>query len=110
MTDPGVNDDERHAIADLMAQGVYAGVNLATPDLDRAFERLEVNGAEVVQEPIDQDYGISRLRGSGTLPAASFGSRSADEAQVRSPCCRQPACELLLWGTERQPPREELTT
>lgn len=58
VADPGVNDDERQASADLMAKGVYACVNLATRDLDRAFERLEASGAEIVQEPIDQDYGI----------------------------------------------------
>lgn len=95
MTDPGVNDDERHAIADLMAQGVYAGVNLATPDLDRAFERLEANGGEVVQEPIDQDYGISRLRGPGPCrqppsdPGAPMRPRSDRRAAASPPasCC-----------------------
>ena len=36
----------------------FFGVNLATPDLDAAFARLEANGAEIVQEPIDQPYGV----------------------------------------------------
>ena len=55
--DPGITDDERRTIAEMMAKGTYAGVNLATHDLDGTFERLQAN-AEVVQEPIDQPYGI----------------------------------------------------
>jgi uncharacterized glyoxalase superfamily protein PhnB len=41
-----------------MAKGTYAGVNLATADLDGTFERLQASGAEVVQEPIEQPYGL----------------------------------------------------
>jgi uncharacterized glyoxalase superfamily protein PhnB len=41
-----------------MAKGTYAGINLATADLDGAFAKLEASGAEVVQEPIDQPYGV----------------------------------------------------
>jgi uncharacterized glyoxalase superfamily protein PhnB len=55
--DPGVNDDERHTIAEMMAKGTYAGIVLATADLDGTFERLQAV-AEVVQEPTDQPYGI----------------------------------------------------
>jgi uncharacterized glyoxalase superfamily protein PhnB len=56
---PGVTDDERRTIAEMMAKGTYAGINLATADLDGAFERLQSSeAAEVVQEPIDQPYGI----------------------------------------------------
>ncbi len=54
---PGVTDDERQLIAEMMAKGTYASINLATRDLDGAFERLQAN-AEIVQEPIDQPYGI----------------------------------------------------
>jgi uncharacterized glyoxalase superfamily protein PhnB len=54
---PGITDDERRTIAEMMAKGTYASINLATPDLDGTFERLQAN-AEVVQEPIDQPYGI----------------------------------------------------
>jgi uncharacterized glyoxalase superfamily protein PhnB len=43
---------------ELMAKGSYFGVNLATADLDATFAKLEGSGAEVVQEPIDQDYGV----------------------------------------------------
>jgi catechol 2,3-dioxygenase-like lactoylglutathione lyase family enzyme len=56
---PGVTDDERSTIAEMMAKGTYAGVNLATPDLDGTFERVQASdAAEVVQEPIDQPYGV----------------------------------------------------
>jgi uncharacterized glyoxalase superfamily protein PhnB len=56
--DPGITDDERRTITEMMAKGTYAMVNLATKDLDGAFERLQASDAEVVQEPIEQPYGI----------------------------------------------------
>jgi len=56
--DPGVTDDERRTIAEMMAKGTYARINLATTDLDGTFERLQGSGAEVVQEPIEQPYGV----------------------------------------------------
>ena len=55
---PGVTDDERRTIAEMMAKGTFASINLATEDLDAAFERLQAGGAEVVQEPTEQPYGI----------------------------------------------------
>ena len=55
---PGVTDEERHTIAEMMAKGTYASINLATTDLDGTFERLQTGDAEVVQEPTDQPYGI----------------------------------------------------
>jgi uncharacterized glyoxalase superfamily protein PhnB len=55
---PGLTDDERRTIAEMMAKGTYASINLATHDLDGAFERLQAGDAEVVQEPTDQPYGI----------------------------------------------------
>jgi uncharacterized glyoxalase superfamily protein PhnB len=55
---PGLTDDERRAITEMMAKGTYAGVNLATKDLDALFAKLEAGNAEVVQEPVDQPYGI----------------------------------------------------
>src|SRR6187200_145599 len=55
---PGMTDDERRTILELMAKGSYFGVNLATADLDATFARLAAKGAEVVQEPTDQPYGI----------------------------------------------------
>jgi catechol 2,3-dioxygenase-like lactoylglutathione lyase family enzyme len=56
--DPGITEDERRTIAEMMAKGTYAGINLATADLDATFEQLQASGAEVVQEPIEQPYGV----------------------------------------------------
>ena len=55
---PGITDDERRTIAEMMAKGTFASINLATTDVDGAFERLQAGDAEVVQEPTDQPYGI----------------------------------------------------
>jgi catechol 2,3-dioxygenase-like lactoylglutathione lyase family enzyme len=55
---PGLTDDERRTIAEMMAKGTYASINLATADLDGAFERVQAGDAEVVQEPTDQPYGV----------------------------------------------------
>jgi uncharacterized glyoxalase superfamily protein PhnB len=56
--DPGLTDDERRMIAEMMAKGTYASINLASRDLDGTFEQLQASDAEVVQEPTDQPYGI----------------------------------------------------
>src|SRR5215208_954772 len=56
--DPGITDDERRTIVEMMAKGTYGIVVLATKDLDRTFERLQAGDAEVVQEPTEQPYGI----------------------------------------------------
>ena len=58
VSDPGVTDEERQTIVEMMAKGTYAFLNLATPDVDATFEQMEANGAEVVQEPTDQPYGV----------------------------------------------------
>jgi catechol 2,3-dioxygenase-like lactoylglutathione lyase family enzyme len=55
--DPGVTDDERRTIAEMMAKGSYGWILLATADLDGAFARLQAS-AEVVQEPTKQPYGV----------------------------------------------------
>ena len=55
---PGITADERRTIAEMMAKGTYASINLATDDVDGAFERLQASDAEVVQEPTDQPYGV----------------------------------------------------
>ncbi len=55
---PGLTDDERRMISEMMAKGTYASINLATPDLDATFERLQAGDAEVVQEPTEQPYGL----------------------------------------------------
>jgi catechol 2,3-dioxygenase-like lactoylglutathione lyase family enzyme len=56
--DPGVTDHERRTIAEMMAKGTYARILLATADLDGTFARLQASGAEIVQEPTEQPYGV----------------------------------------------------
>jgi catechol 2,3-dioxygenase-like lactoylglutathione lyase family enzyme len=55
---PGITDDERRTIAEMMAKGTYGILLLATKDLDSTFEKLQAQGTEVVQEPTDQPYGV----------------------------------------------------
>jgi uncharacterized glyoxalase superfamily protein PhnB len=55
---PGITDEERRMVAEMMAKGTFASINLATTDLDATFERLQTGDAEVVQEPTEQPYGI----------------------------------------------------
>jgi catechol 2,3-dioxygenase-like lactoylglutathione lyase family enzyme len=56
--DPGVTEDERRTIIEMMAKGTYGWILLATRDLDGTFEKVQAGDAEVVQEPTDQPYGI----------------------------------------------------
>ena len=55
---PGITDDEQRTIAEMMAKGTFATLLLATDDLDSTFGRLQASGAEIVQEPADQPYGV----------------------------------------------------
>ena len=55
---PGLTDDERRTVAQMMAKGTYGQLLLATADVDKAFEHLQDTDAEVVQEPTDQPYGV----------------------------------------------------
>jgi predicted enzyme related to lactoylglutathione lyase len=56
--DPGITDDERRVIAEMMAKGTYGWILLATKDLDATFEHVQGTDAEVVQEPTEQPYGV----------------------------------------------------
>ena len=56
--DPGITDDERRTITEMMAKGTYGIMTLATDDLDATFAKLAAGGADVVQEPAEQPYGI----------------------------------------------------
>lgn len=56
--DPGVTEEERRTIAEMMAKGTYASIMLATPDLDATFEQLQSQDVDIVQEPIEQDWGM----------------------------------------------------
>lgn len=55
--DPGLTDSERQTINELIAKGSYASVVFATDDLDGLFERVEASSVEVLQEPMEQDWG-----------------------------------------------------
>ena len=55
---PGITDQERRTIAEMMAKGTYATILLATADVDATFEQLQAGDVEVVQEPTDQPYGV----------------------------------------------------
>ena len=56
--DPGLTDDERRMIAEMMAKGTYGWILLASTDVDATFDAVQASGAEVIQEPIDQAYGL----------------------------------------------------
>jgi catechol 2,3-dioxygenase-like lactoylglutathione lyase family enzyme len=56
--DPGITDDERRTVAEMMAKGTYGWILLATKDLDGTFEKVQAGDAEVVQEPTLQPYGM----------------------------------------------------
>jgi catechol 2,3-dioxygenase-like lactoylglutathione lyase family enzyme len=56
--DPGITDDERRTILEMMAKGTYGWILLATRDLDSVFEQVQAGDAEVVQEPTEQPYGL----------------------------------------------------
>jgi catechol 2,3-dioxygenase-like lactoylglutathione lyase family enzyme len=58
VADPGVTDDERRTVVELMAKGVYQSIILATKDLDGAFARLQAADVEVVSEPTEQPWGV----------------------------------------------------
>ncbi len=55
---PGVTDDEKRTISEMMAKGSFGTLLLATHDLDGTFEQVQATGAEIVQEPIEQPYGV----------------------------------------------------
>ena len=56
--DPGVTDEERKTIVEMMAKGTYGSLLLATADLDTTFDQLQASGADIVQEPTEQPYGV----------------------------------------------------
>ncbi|MEU6016802.1 VOC family protein [Streptomyces sp. NPDC047515] len=57
-TDPGITENERRTITEMMAKGTYGWILLATQDLNNTFEKIQARDAEVVQEPTEQPYGI----------------------------------------------------
>ena len=55
---PGITDDERRTIAEMMAKGTFGIILMGTHDLEKAFEKLQARDADIVQEPTDQPYGV----------------------------------------------------
>jgi catechol 2,3-dioxygenase-like lactoylglutathione lyase family enzyme len=55
---PGLTEEEQRTVAEMMAKGTYASINLSSPNLDEVFEKLEASNGEVVQEPTEQPYGV----------------------------------------------------
>ena len=55
--DPGLTEAEKRMLEEIIAKGTVFGVNLATDDVDAAFAAIEAAGAEIIQEPMDQDWG-----------------------------------------------------
>ena len=94
--DPGVTDDERRTIVEMMAKGTYGWILLATNDLDGTFERVQASDAEVVQEPTEQPYGV---RDCAFRDPAGNQIR-IQELVMKTMTCRQlgGACDLPLRG------------
>ena len=55
---PNASSADREAMAEMLAKGLLRGVIFRTDDCDATFERIRAAGAEVLQEPIDQPYGV----------------------------------------------------
>jgi predicted enzyme related to lactoylglutathione lyase len=58
LADPNASAADREAMAELLAKGLLRAVVFNTDDVDAAFERIRAAGADVLQEPIDQPYGV----------------------------------------------------
>ncbi|SDN74645.1 VOC family protein [Actinacidiphila guanduensis] len=56
--DPNASPADREAMAELLAKGLLRGVIFATDDCDATFAHIQASGAEVLQEPVDQPYGV----------------------------------------------------
>ncbi len=50
--------DDDAALAALLAKGALNGVHFHADDLESAFEKLKASGAEIVEEPKDQPWGV----------------------------------------------------
>ncbi|MFE0652779.1 VOC family protein [Streptomyces sp. NPDC059534] len=58
LADPNASPADRQAVAELLAKGMLRGVIFATDDVDTTFENIRAAGGEVLQEPVDQPYGV----------------------------------------------------
>ena len=95
--DPGITDDERRTIAEMMAKGTYAGINLGTKDLDGTFERLQAAAA---------------ARWSKSRSTSRTGFATAPSAIPRATCCASKSCAKPSWPPRRRSgrPRRTLPT
>ncbi|MFD9001203.1 VOC family protein [Streptomyces sp. NPDC059582] len=59
---PGANPDaspaDKETMARLLAKGMLRGVIFTTVDCEALCERVQEAGVEVLQEPMDQPYGV----------------------------------------------------
>ncbi len=55
---PGITEDEKRTIGEMMAKGTFGILVLSTSDLDATFEKIQATDTEIVQEPTAQPYGI----------------------------------------------------
>ena len=55
---PDTSPADRQATADLLAKGLLPGIIFRTDDCDKTFARVRAAGADVIQEPVDQPYGM----------------------------------------------------
>ncbi|MCX5227666.1 VOC family protein [Streptomyces sp. NPDC005389] len=58
LADPNASPADRQAVAELLAKGMLRGVIFSTEDVDATFEHVRAAGGEVLQEPVDQPYGV----------------------------------------------------
>jgi catechol 2,3-dioxygenase-like lactoylglutathione lyase family enzyme len=58
LADPNASPADRESMAELLAKGLLRGVIFRTDDVDATFERIRAAGGAVLQEPIDQPYGV----------------------------------------------------
>ncbi|MCZ9351620.1 VOC family protein [Streptomyces mutabilis] len=58
LADPNASASDKEAMVELLAKGLLRGVIFSTDDVDATFERVSAAGAEVLQEPVDQPYGV----------------------------------------------------
>ncbi|MFB6841411.1 VOC family protein [Streptomyces sp. NPDC056361] len=58
LADPNASPADRQAVAELLAKGMLRGVIFSTDDVDKTFETIRAAGGEVLQEPVDQPYGV----------------------------------------------------
>ncbi|MYS12092.1 VOC family protein [Streptomyces sp. SID6041] len=58
LADPNASPADRQAVAELLAKGMLRGVIFSTEDVDATFEKVRAAGGEVLQEPVNQPYGV----------------------------------------------------